>query len=140
MPYQIIRPEDIPAHVFETIARTNDGLYWLNEKRGINARMPASMKFDYMVISKPQSLAIITTSNKTNDSIQGGQNISVQTGTDVSQSVGSTDDVSNQSTSHGETVHTTDGDQTEYEAGDSDNATFPSSDGYLGLQSQPFPA
>lgn len=135
MGYQFVRDIDLPDLIRLAVSRINRGLYDAQKCDGIEVFMPKEINFSVLFVTKPQAVPIITL----NVGAEGGTNTTLQTGTDTQVTHGETDDNSTQTTMHGETTTTTDGDQTEFEAGDSDNSTFPSSDGYLGLQSQPFP-
>lgn len=135
MAYQFVRDIDLPDLIRLAVSRINRGLYDTWKCDGIEVFMPKEINFSILFVTKPQLVPIITATV----GAEGGTNTTLQTGTDTQVTAATTTDNSTQTTDHGETTTTTDGDQTEYEAGSSTNSTFPSMDGYLGLQSQPFP-
>lgn len=142
MPYPtIVRQTDMQAHIKNTLANINSGLYAYNKLSGQALWMPNEIKFDLLAIDTFQALPVVTN--------EGGTNTGVQTGTDTSVTAATTNDAppsgqSSQVTTHGETSNTTDADQTELQGYDS-TATLQtgiisgSTNGYLGAQPQPFP-
>jgi hypothetical protein len=107
---------------------------------GIFADLPDSIEVTATIVTKPQFLAIVTTSQTASKNREGGGTTEQQTGTETTTSQGqtvatsnratktiengsqssqtNTSDVSEQTTSHGETVRTTGGQGTQYTGDD----------------------